>query len=685
VQKKPPVLGWRQLMMTISEWTRNMIAQSTAPLHDEGLQFPVAFGHNKTDVDLQLKTLTLEDMAALFSKFREGKEGKKEGDKNGPYIIPAKFGDNYRNSDNIRTWSVATLDLDDKVFATEAMIREQLSGLVYFAHTTHRHLIKVPRVEMWRVYLPYNQPVPPSLHEKIQARLNALFPGTDDCTEKTMQFFYLPSHWPGMGHEARSFNTLGEGELLNPLTFDPAPVKGASRPDEWDGSAPGDKTPKTPGQYSDWLGKMLEGDNLHGNATAVTASMVSRGLDDATIMSVFQAWRPTLEEARDLERVQALFGGELQRLIDGARRFIAKNEPAPGKDFDDFVLSQTADAMEAEMDADKYVIARMAIFGQSTVFYGDSNMGKTLLTIHQVAQQIEDGEIDGSQVYYVNADDHGRGIVQKQRLAEKYGFKMLVPGREGFQANMLRPLLQARVKAGRGGGCVVILDTLKKFTDLMSKREGTAWGNISREFVSAGGTLAALAHTNKHKDDDGNSIYAGTADVVQDCDCAYIIELVDDDIGTRTVVFRNIKARGDVDRKRAFSYTLDVPYQEMFDSVQVIEDQVLERSRERKVFADTLAKHHDAIMHIQSLIREGVTKRRALIDRGYRNTNFSRAFITEVLDEHSGDNLLQGHRWKCSKGPKNSLLYSLLSGGSESCTTGTTEMGESRSAEEWES
>ena len=35
----------------------------------------------------------------------------------------------------------------------------------------------------------------------------------------------------------------------------------------------------------------------------------------------------------------------------------------------------------------------------------------------------------------------------------------------------------------------------KKFTDLMDKRMSTDFGIIARGFVSAGGTLIALAHT----------------------------------------------------------------------------------------------------------------------------------------------------------------------------------------------
>ena len=63
-------------------------------------------------------------------------------------------------------------------------------------------------------------------------------------------------------------------------------------------------------------------------------------------------------------------------------------------------------------------------------------------------------------------------------------------------------------------GAVLILDTLKKFTDLMDKRTASQFGVAARGFISAGGTLIALAHTNKHVGTDGKAIYSGTSDIL---------------------------------------------------------------------------------------------------------------------------------------------------------------------------
>ncbi len=581
-------------------------------------------------------------------------------DVNGP--LTDKNG--YRNQHNPQPRQWLPLDIDGCV---DAEAGHDLIALLHryrgFAYTTASHTPDKPR---FRIVLDLTRAVNRDEGEHLGAAFEqALTIALGPDRFKFDQSVYRgeqPCYTPLVGADSYLFD--GEALEVDKL------LAGYRAP-----SPQCPQAAKTPGQYADWFRQLSQGGELHPHACAVVASMVARrGMDADTIRMIFHTLRPQLEEARGPARIHEFFeSGELDRMISGAQR-LGKNHQVINRDFDDFVLSQSADQMEAEMDADKYVMARLAVKGQSTAFYGDTNRGKTLLTLRETVRQITAGEIEASQVFYINADDHGRGIAQKQRLAEKYGFKMLVPGRNGFQADMLRPLLKARVDNGRAQACIVILDTLKKFIDLMSKREGTAWGNISREFVSAGGSLISLAHTNKHKDENGGSVYAGTADVIQDCDCAYLIELVSEDAGTRTVEFRNIKARGDVDRKRGFTYTLDVPYQEMFDSVQVVEDRELERARERKQSADALARHHEAIMHIQALIRRGITQRRALIEEGYRHPHFSRAYITEVLDAHTGNDLLQGHRWQYSMGPRNSRIYQILGVGSQIGTTGTTEL-----------
>lgn len=81
--------------------------------------------------------------------------------------------------------------------------------------------------------------------------------------------------------------------------------------------------------------------------------------------------------------------------------------------------------MREKMLEDKYVLGRIAILGQITAIYAKPNSGKTLLTIHLLIEATKSGELDGSSVFYINADDTYKGLVYKTELAERYGFQMI--------------------------------------------------------------------------------------------------------------------------------------------------------------------------------------------------------------------------------------------------------------------
>jgi hypothetical protein len=283
-------------------------------------------------------------------------------------------------------------------------------------------------------------------------------------------------------------------------------------------------------------------------------------------------------------------------------------------------------------------------------------------------ERIKQGDINPADVYYVNADDTYRGLVEKKKLAEEYGFNMLVPGMFNFRASMLPVILRNRARRDTASGCIVILDTLKKFTDLMSKKVGSDFGEISREFIANGGTLISLAHVNKYKNDDGESIFAGTTDIVDDADCAYIMDLIEDNGDLRTVKFRNIKDRGDVVQTAQYGYkakndTDPLPYIELFNSVREITAREAREAEERAGIADKLAVNHDLIVAIQGCIRDGYTLRTELVREARDRTGASASKMKGVLNAHTGTDLLKGARWNCVVADKNAHVYSLLIGG----------------------
>ena len=88
----------------------------------------------------------------------------------------------------------------------------------------------------------------------------------------------------------------------------------------------------------------------------------------------------------------------------------------------------------------------MAILGQWTVIYAAPNCGKTLLAIWHLAESIKLGVVQPSKIFYVNADDTFRGMTEKLSYAEQHGFEMLVPGHKGFEASMVRKIMNGLMK-----------------------------------------------------------------------------------------------------------------------------------------------------------------------------------------------------------------------------------------------
>ena len=274
-------------------------------------------------------------------------------------------------------------------------------------------------------------------------------------------------------------------------------------------------------------------------------------------------------------------------------------------------FSATGDSaqMKSQMLEDKFVLLGLAIAGQWTTFYASPNTGKTLITIAGLREQIDGGAISGADVFYVNADDSYNAAVTKTEIAEQFGMEMLIPNHNGFKAQSMLPLVKQLIKQQKARNKLIVLDTLKKFTDLMDKKTASEFGNLAREFISSGGTLICLAHTNKHKDADGKGIYAGTSDIVDDSDCVYVIDKIGvaELTGKHVVEFNNKKARGDVASVASYEYTRTPgqSYLQLLDSVTRIDSQAVEVVKRKAAQDKQLETDEELIDAIRECIGAG--------------------------------------------------------------------------------
>ena len=337
-----------------------------------------------------------------------------------------------------------------------------------------------------------------------------------------------------------------------------------------------------------------------------------------------------------------------------------------------FSLTGSSAQMKKQMLADVFAMEGIAILGQWTTLYAAPNTGKTLLALWLLEEQITAGVLDGGKVFYVNADDTYRGAVHKIELAEKWGMHMLVPGHNDFKASLIPAIMEKLADAGEARGVVLVLDTLKKFTDLMDKTAATAFGVTAREFIAAGGTLICLAHTNKHKDADGKGIYSGTSDIVDDSDCMFVIDKLsaegNDVSKVHTVEFTNKKARGDVSSTAMYTYVKRTgePYSALLGSVKRIGGADIDAVKKATEKNKLLAQDEEIIRAISSCISKGVVTKSELVKAAMADADASKTRVKSVIEHWTGDDYEKGHRWSYSAGDHNKFSYSLTTPPSKS-------------------
>jgi len=331
-------------------------------------------------------------------------------------------------------------------------------------------------------------------------------------------------------------------------------------------------------------------------------------------------------------------------------------------DLSQFVMNGSSEKMRQQMLDDRFILGLLAILGQWTTFYAAPNLGKTLLALYLLIQAIKSGEINGADVFYINADDTYKGQVEKLELAEKHGFQMMAPNQNGFKAKMLSGIMQKMIEADTAKGKVVILDTLKKFTDLMDKKAGSEFGEIARGFVAAGGSMIALAHVNKHKDAEGKSVHAGTTDIKDDSDCAYIVEVVSKNGDTKTVQFENIKARGDVAETAAYQYTRKEgqTYFELLDTVKAVSDEEVGKGLAIEKRQQFLDDNRGVINAVVGCIKGGITLKSELIKEVMDRTAETKRVVSKVLLQCAGEG--GGKFWNVEHGERNAHHYRLHDG-----------------------
>lgn len=326
-----------------------------------------------------------------------------------------------------------------------------------------------------------------------------------------------------------------------------------------------------------------------------------------------------------------------------------------------FSLTGKSHELTKLVQAQILVLGSYAMLGQATAIYAAPNTGKTLVVLHDIGKSIETGALDPSKVYYFNLDDNSAGLMSKLQFAEKHGFHMVAEGHRDFSSGEFLSLIEKLIDTPHPSGMVIILDTMKKVTDLMDKRAVVGFTATIRRFVLKGGTVIALAHTNKKLDPNGRPIFAGTSDVVDDFDCAYTLQALPKDHAAKEVFveLKNFKQRGGVTDQTVYSYTRIDDYHSLLASVrEVSADEIIKVQQQAQ-----MARDADVIDSIKAAIdaaaKDGGAKRMDLARVVGQSSGVSRREALGVLDAYTGDDPTR-HLWTFAVQARGAKIYSLI-------------------------
>lgn len=257
------------------------------------------------------------------------------------------------------------------------------------------------------------------------------------------------------------------------------------------------------------------------------------------------------------------------------------------------------------MKNDIYIVEGMALSGQITNFFSKPNTGKTLLILWFLIRFITEGRLKGEDIFYINADDHYKGLFTKSKIAKKHGFEMISPAESGIPPKVILGMLRNMAVDGDADGKIIILDTLKKFVSMMDKNAQATLYEVLRELTAKNATVILAGHANKKLDDEGNLLYEGCGDTESDIDCMYSINLISDD-GERAVEFRNTKSRGDVVDRASYAYTKREggTYYDLLDSVRTLSGGQAKSAIKANKIEQLRKKYESEIIFVKEIIEE---------------------------------------------------------------------------------
>lgn len=280
-----------------------------------------------------------------------------------------------------------------------------------------------------------------------------------------------------------------------------------------------------------------------------------------------------------------------------------------GRLFDDVVLK---DEHVQKMADAEFLYPNMIVRGHIGAYVAPANGGKTAVFLY-ICEKLS---AMGLKVLYINVDGSPGDLKRHHVHAKKHNYSVIAPDAcDGKSvADVIKKFHAIANSNERCDEYVFIVDTLKKFVDVIDKRQAKGFYNLARSLSVRGATVCFLGHCNKYKDDEGKSIYEGTADLRNDLDeMIYLDSVMNENTNKLEITTRPDKVRAEF---TPISFTIDFN-----DERKVTQSENVFKiiSKEEREIVDLITAAIHAGNHSQKSIVEYVKGKTTLGDKKVRD------------------------------------------------------------------
>ena len=190
----------------------------------------------------------------------------------------------------------------------------------------------------------------------------------------------------------------------------------------------------------------------------------------------------------------------------------------------------------------EFLIPNILVRGHVAVYIAKANGGKTTL-FKYFCEGLTEKKLN---VFYINVDGNPDDLKRHFAHATKFGYKVIAPDSRDSKntGDALAKLKELSLSDSDLSNHVYIIDTIKKFVDLMNKSQLKERLQMFRKLSVKGATVVLLGHANKFENSEGNLVYEGTADLRNDVDeLIYILYSKDDINKTQDLTTQPDKVR----------------------------------------------------------------------------------------------------------------------------------------------